>query len=42
VELLCDGNSVVGIATGYRVHDRGIRVRVPVEARIFPFPLRPD
>jgi hypothetical protein len=32
-------DSVVGIATGYRLDDRGVRVRVPVGSRIF-FPPR--
>jgi hypothetical protein len=34
--------SVVGIATGYRVDDRGVEVRVPVGARTFPSPRRPQ
>jgi hypothetical protein len=33
---------VVGIATGYGLHDRGGGVRVPVESRIFTSPYRPD
>jgi hypothetical protein len=33
---------VVGIATGYGRGDRGITVRVPVGARIFTSPRRPD
>jgi hypothetical protein len=32
----------VGIATGYGLDDRGVRVRVPVGARIFSSPRRPD
>jgi hypothetical protein len=36
------GDSVVGIATGYGLDDRGIGVRVPVGSRIFSFPQRPD
>jgi hypothetical protein len=35
-------DSVVGIATGYGLDDRGIGVRVPVGARIFSSPCRPD
>jgi hypothetical protein len=35
-------DSVVGIATGYRLDDRGFGVRVPVRSRIFSSPRRPD
>jgi hypothetical protein len=35
-------DSVVGIATGYRLDDRGVGVRVPVESRIFSLLSRPD
>jgi hypothetical protein len=35
-------DSVVGIATTYRLDDRGVGVRVPVESRIFSSPDRPD
>jgi hypothetical protein len=35
-------DSVVGIATGYRLDDRGVGVRVPVGSRIFSSPRRPD
>jgi hypothetical protein len=35
------GNSV-GIATDYGLDDRGVGVRVPVGARIFTTPCRPD
>jgi hypothetical protein len=35
-------DSVVGIATGYGLDDQGIGVRVPVGARIFSSPRRPD
>jgi hypothetical protein len=31
-------DSVVGIATGYGLDDRGVRVRVPVRSRIFSSP----
>jgi hypothetical protein len=34
--------SVVGIATGYGLNDRGVGVRVPVVSRIFSSPRRPD
>jgi hypothetical protein len=34
--------SVVGIVTGYGQDDRGVGVRVPVRARIFTSPYRPD
>jgi hypothetical protein len=36
------GFSAVGIATGYGLDDRVIRVRVPVGSRIFSSPRRPD
>jgi hypothetical protein len=35
-------DSVVGIATGYGLDDRGVRVRVPTGAKIFYSPRRPD
>jgi hypothetical protein len=35
-------DSVVGIATSYRLDDRGVGVRVPVGSRIFSSPNRPD
>jgi hypothetical protein len=35
-------DSVVGIATGYGLDDRGVEVRVPVGSRIFSSPRRPD
>jgi hypothetical protein len=35
-------HSVVGIATGYRLDDRGAGIRVPVGSSIFSFPPRPD
>jgi hypothetical protein len=35
-------DSVVGIATGYRLDDQGVGVRVPVGMRIFSSPRRPD
>jgi hypothetical protein len=35
-------DSVVGIATGYGLDDRGVRVRVPVGSKIFSSPGRPD
>jgi hypothetical protein len=34
--------SIFGIATGYGLDDRGVRVRVPVRSRIFSSPRRPD
>jgi hypothetical protein len=34
--------SVVGIATGYGLDDRGVGVQVPVGVRIFTSPRRPD
>jgi hypothetical protein len=34
-------HSIVGIATGYRLDDRRVGVRVPVGSRIFSFPRRP-
>jgi hypothetical protein len=36
------GVSLADIATGYRLDDRGVGVRVPVESRIFSSPRRPD
>jgi hypothetical protein len=35
-------DSVVGMATGYGLEDRGVGVRVPVESRIFFSPSRQD
>jgi hypothetical protein len=35
-------DSVVGIATGYGLDDRGVGVRIVVGSRIFSSPLRPD
>jgi hypothetical protein len=35
-------DSVVGIATGYGLDDRGVGVRVPVGSRFFSSPSRPD
>jgi hypothetical protein len=35
-------DSVVGIATGYGVDERGVGVRVPVGSRIFSSPRSPD
>jgi hypothetical protein len=35
-------DSVVGIATGYGLDDRGVGVRVLVGSRIFSSPRRPD
>jgi hypothetical protein len=35
-------DSVVGIATGYGLDERGVGVRVPVGSRIFSSPRRPD
>jgi hypothetical protein len=34
--------SAVGIATGYRLDDRGVQVRAPVRSRIFISPCRPN
>jgi hypothetical protein len=34
--------SVVGIATGHGLDDRGVRVQVPVDLRIFSSPRHPD
>jgi hypothetical protein len=34
--------SVVGIATGYYLDDRGVGVRDPIALRIFSCPRRPD
>jgi hypothetical protein len=35
-------DSVVGIATGYGLHDRGVGFWVPVGSRIFSASRRPD
>jgi hypothetical protein len=35
-------DSVVGIATGYGLDDRGVGVQVPVVSKIFSSPRRPD
>jgi hypothetical protein len=35
-------DSVLGIATGYALNERGVGVRVPVGSRIFSSPRRPD
>jgi hypothetical protein len=35
-------DSAVGRATGYRMDDREVAVRVPVGPRIFTSPCRPD
>jgi hypothetical protein len=35
-------DSVVGIAIGYELDDRGVGVRVPVGSRMFSSPRRPD
>jgi hypothetical protein len=35
-------DSVVGIATGYRLDDRGVGVQVPVGSRILSSPRRPE
>jgi hypothetical protein len=35
-------DSAVGLATGYGLDDQGVGVRVPVGARIFTSPCRPD
>jgi hypothetical protein len=42
--ISCVGNrdSAVGIAGGYGLDDRGVRVRVPEGSRIFCSPRRPD
>jgi hypothetical protein len=41
---VCIGSwdSAVCIATGYRLDDQGVRVRVPAGAKIFSSPQRPD
>jgi hypothetical protein len=35
-------DSVVGLATGYRLDDQGVGVRVSVRSRIFSSPCHPD
>jgi hypothetical protein len=34
--------SAAGIATGYRLDDFGMGIRIPVESKIFTSPYRPD
>jgi hypothetical protein len=41
-ELDKSRDSAVGIATGYRMEDQRVGVRVPVRARIFTSPCSPD
>jgi hypothetical protein len=41
-ESVISRDSVVGRATGYGSEGRGVGVRVPVEARFFSTPRRPD
>jgi hypothetical protein len=44
-QVMCTNRSrgsVVGIATGYGLDDRGVGVRVPVESIIFSSPRHPD
>jgi hypothetical protein len=40
--IIISRDSVVGIATGYGLDDRGVGVRVPVGSRILSFPCHPD
>jgi hypothetical protein len=40
--MITDGDSIVGIATGYGLDDREIGVRVPVGSRIFASAYRPE
>jgi hypothetical protein len=40
--MLLSSGSVVSIATGYGLNDRGLGVRVPVGSRISPSSYRPD
>jgi hypothetical protein len=42
VVLSMSWDSAVRIAPGYRLDDRGVRIRVPVRSRIFSSPRRPD
>jgi hypothetical protein len=42
VRMLKFQDSVVGIATAYGLHDKGVGVGVPVGSRIFFSPRRPD
>jgi hypothetical protein len=42
LSLVISRDSVVGIATGNGLDDRGVGVRVPVGSRIFSSPRRPD
>jgi hypothetical protein len=37
-----NGDSAVGIATGYGLEDREVGIQDPVESRIFSSPRRPD
>jgi hypothetical protein len=40
--ILSSRDTEVGIATGYGLHDHGVGVPVPVEPRMFAFPICPD
>jgi hypothetical protein len=42
IRLIKEPDSAVGIATSYRLDDRGVGVQVPVLSRILSSPLRPD
>jgi hypothetical protein len=42
IKLVRSRDSAVGIATGYRLDDRGFGGRIPVGSRIFPSPQSPD
>jgi hypothetical protein len=42
IGCLTSRDSLVGIAIGYGLDDRGVGVRVPVGSRIFSSPRRPD
>jgi hypothetical protein len=42
VRKIVSRDCAVGIATGYGLDDKGVGVRVPVGARFFSSPRRPD
>jgi hypothetical protein len=42
LSILVSRVSSVGIATGYGLDDQGVGLRVPMEAKIFTSPCRPD
>jgi hypothetical protein len=42
IQNMVSRDSIVGVATGYGLGDRGVGVRLPIGSRIFSSPLCPD